>query len=305
MAGDQYLPGGFSMESHREEGPKQGWRKTVAKVIPIGKSAAEKEYDHDIFLINKQLRYPRVVGVAGFKGGTGKTSTVVCLGSTIGEHRATGAVVGVDADEHGTLPMRMRGQRVSDVKSFAADTAVNTPSDMRSHMMSNTHRFSVLGSSAAHAADPLSADEYTTALEKIKKFADVSLILVDMDTSAASPSYESVMHSLDALVLVTAPTMESARLGQEMLSWIREHDLGGLLSRTTVLINHHTPTKSYVNLDEVIAYFQGQEKLKVYRVPWDEHLAEAGPVSLSLLNKGTRRRFVRVAAHVVNSLPAS
>jgi MinD-like ATPase involved in chromosome partitioning or flagellar assembly len=273
--------------------------------VPVGKGETEKEYDRDISLINKQLRYPRVVGIAGFKGGTGKTSCAVCLGSTIGEHRSVGLVIGIDVDENGTLPMRMKGQQISDVKIFASDDAVNTPSDMRSHMMNNLHRFSILGSSLSQVSPPLSSAEYRQALDKIKKFADVSLILVDMDTSAASPAYEEVMKSLDALIVVVAPTMESARLGQEMISWVREHDLGGLLDRTIVLINHNSPSKSHVNVDEVITYFKGKEKLRVLRVPWDDHLAEAGPVSLNLLNKTTRRRYVRLAAMTVESLPTA
>jgi MinD-like ATPase involved in chromosome partitioning or flagellar assembly len=294
----------FTLDQRRKEGPQQGWRSVVARMgMNIDKSQAEKEYDHDIDLINKQLRYARVVGVAGFKGGTGKTAATVCLGSTIGEHRSTGEVVGIDADENGTLARRMKGTQPSNVKAFAADDRLLTTNDVRAHLMVNDHRFSVLGSSTSPTAYPLIPEEYEVAVDRLKD--DYSIVMVDMDTSAASPAYETIMDSLHALVLIIAPTLESVSLGQNMVAWLRERDLGDVLSRTLVLINHQSPAKSHVNLEQVVAHFRDREHLKVLEIPWDEHLAEAGEVNLDLLNKPTRRQFVRAAATIIDSLPSS
>jgi MinD-like ATPase involved in chromosome partitioning or flagellar assembly len=89
------------------------------------------------------------------------------------------------------------------------------------------------------------------------------------------------------------------------VAWLRERDLGDVLSRTLVLINHQSPAKSHVNLEQVVAHFRDREHLKVLEIPWDEHLAEAGEVNLDLLNKPTRRQFVRAAATIIDSLPSS
>jgi MinD-like ATPase involved in chromosome partitioning or flagellar assembly len=86
---------------------------------------------------------------------------------------------------------------------------------------------------------------------------------------------------------------------------MRARGLTELHKRTIVLINHQSPAQPYLDLDETVNHFRNNESLEVSEIPWDDHLAEAGPINLDLLNKATRRQFVKVAARLVDSLPAS
>lgn len=301
-AGDRGADRSFTLQSQRKEGPQQGWRAKLHRMhIPVGKSAAEVEYDLDISKINKVLRYPKAIGFAALKGGVGKTVCAMSIASTIAAHRQKGEVVALDTDHSGSLARRVRGDQISDIKRFVADEQLYSANDVKAHMQSNHHRLSVLGSSREPLATALTPEEYLRALEVLQ--AGHLFTIVDMDHSAASPAYETVMRSLDALVVVTATSLDSAEASQDIMDWLRARKLNELLTRTVVLINHQSPAKPHLDLDATVSHFRNSEQHEVLEIPWDEHLAEAGPINLDLLNKTTRRQFVKVAAMLVDSLP--
>ncbi len=294
----------FALQDERREGPRQGLRAALHRLhLPVGKSAAELAYDRDIALINKAVRYSKTIGFATFKGGVGKTTCCLCLASTIAEHRTKGEVVAIDTDDRGSLARRVRGDQHSDIFQFVADPDLQTPNEVKSHMMSNAHRLSVLGSSSSGLANALQPLEYIRALEILQN--NHLFVCVDMDTSAASPAYETIMHSLDALVLVISTSLDSAEAGRDLREWIRARDLQHVAANTLVLINHQSPAKPFLDLDGTASYFRNTESCEVLEIPWDEHLSEAGPVSLDLLNKGTRRQFVKAAATILEMLPST
>ncbi|MDD4865811.1 MAG: nucleotide-binding domain-containing protein [Mycobacterium sp.] len=295
---------GFTLQNQRREGPQQGWRGALHRMhVPIGKSRSEIDYDLDIARINKVIRYPKVIGFASPKGGVGKTVCAMAVASTIAAPRHKGEVVAVDTDHAGSLARRVRGEQTSDLKAFVSDDRLTSVNDVKSHMQSNHHRLSVLGSSRSPLAKPLTPEEYTYALRCLQ--AGHLFTIVDMDTSAATPAYETIMASLDALVVVTATSLDSAEASRDMMDWIRARGMSELSTRTIVLMNHQSPAKPHLDLDATVSHFKNTENHEVRAIPWDEHLAEAGPINLDLLNKATRRQFVNVAALVVDSLPSS
>jgi len=292
----------FVLESRRKEGPTQGWRGALNRIhIPVRKSVAEQAFDNDIATINRTFRYSKTIGIAAFKGGVGKTTCALCLASTVAQHRTKGEVVAVDTDDRGSLARRVHGEQTSDIKRFAADPYLYTPNEVKSHMMSNSHRLGVLGSSQSPLANALSPEEYTQAQQILQN--NHLFVFVDMDTSAASPAYETIMHSLDALVLVTSTAIDSAEAGRSMREWLRARSLHDLAAHTLVLINHQSPAKPFLDLDNTANYYQNEEGCPVLEIPWDPHLAEASSVNLDLLDKGTRRQFVKASATLIGMLP--
>lgn len=292
----------FVLESRRKEGPSQGWRGALNRIhIPIRKSAAEQAYDQDIATINRTFRYSKTIGVAAFKGGVGKTTCALSLASTVAEHRTKGEVVAVDTDDRGSLARRVHGEQTSDIQRFAYDPDLRTPNEVKSHMMSNSHRLAVLGSNQSPRANGLKPEEYIRAQEILQ--STHLFVFVDMDTSAASPAYETIMRSLDALVLVTATSIDSAEAGRSMRDWLRARNLHDLAAHTLVLINHQSPAKPFLDLESTASYYQNNESCPVLEIPWDPHLAEASSVNLDLLDKGTRRQFVKASATLIGLLP--
>lgn len=298
--------GDFAVESGRREGPQQGWRSVVSRMgIPVGKGPAELEYDHDIATINKRLRYRKTVGVAAFKGGVGKTSVTMCLASTVAAHRQDGGVVAIDTVARGSLAMRVKGEQPADghVKALAYDENLHTISDVRAHLMSNPHRLSVLGSHRDLVDEPLSPQEYLHALGQLHRHHEI--VFVDTEPSVATPAYSTIMASLDALILVVNPSRDSAIPGREVLPWLRAHGLSELAARTIVLLNHPSPAKPHMNEEVITNHFHNNERVEVLAIPYDAHLAEAGAISLGLLDKTTRRQFVSAAAILLDKLPAT
>ena len=298
--------GDFAVESGRREGPQQGWRSMVSRMgIPVGKGPAELEYDHDIATINKRLRYRKTVGIAAFKGGVGKTSMTMGLASTVAAHRQDGGVVAIDTVARGSLAMRVKGEQPTDghVKALAYDENLHTISDVRAHLMSNPHRLSVLGSHRDLVDEPLSPQEYLHALQQLHRHHEI--VFVDTEPSVATPAYGTIMASLDALILVVNPSRDSAIPGREVLPWLRAHGLSELAERTIVLLNHPSPAKPHMNEEVITNHFHNNERVEVLAIPYDAHLAEAGAISLGLLDKTTRRQFVKAAAILLDKLPAT
>lgn len=296
----------FGLESYRSEGPQQGFRAVLHRFhIPIGKSQAEIEYDKDIARMNKGMRYPKVIGVGNFKGGVGKTTASIAFGSTLAQHRAQGKVVVIDAASLGTLAKRVKNEerKLSDIKRFANDPNLGAINEIESHLLSNHHGVSVLGSGSPTDDDDLTPEEYLKALEHLKVW--YRFVIVDLDNSKANPVFETAMRSLDALVVVSSTARDGAGGAKDLLTWMRQHKMYDLYSHSIVLMNSLTPVKSALNIDQTISHFVNNEKRPVVEVAWDPHFAEAGPVNLDLLNKGTRRAFEVAVAKVVSSLPGT
>lgn len=299
----------FAVKGGRREGPQQGWRSVISRMgIPLGKGAAEIAYDHDIAMINKRLRYRKTIGVVAFKGGVGKTSITICLGSTLATHRQDGGVVAVDTVARGTLAMRVKEDHrdvSGDVRSLAYDPEADEANidAVHAHLLSNRDRLSVLGSRRDLIAEPLAPNEYLTALERLRRHH--KLVLVDTEPSTATPAFETIMESLDALILVVTPTRDGAVPASEVLPWLRARGLTELASRTIVLLNHQSPAKPHMDEESITHGFHKNEKVEVLKIPYDAHLAEASPISLELLDKNTRRQFVRAAAILLDKLPAN
>ncbi|MEB3022950.1 MULTISPECIES: MinD/ParA family ATP-binding protein [Mycolicibacter] len=292
--------------SGRREGPQQGWRSIVSRIgIPIGKGPAEIEYDHDIAKINKSLRYRKTVGICAFKGGVGKTSMTMCMASTVAAHRQEPGVVAIDTVARGSLALRVPGKQPAggSVQALAHDPNLHTISDVRAHLMSNPHRLSVLGSPRDLNAEPLIPEEYLQALEELQRHHEI--VFVDTEPSTATPAYDTIIESLDALILVVNPTHDSAVPGSEVLPWLRERGLTELASRTLVLLNCQSPAKPQVDEEAIANHFHNTEIVELLKIPYDPHIAEAGPISLALLDKDTRRVFVRAAAILLDMLPAN
>lgn len=274
-----------------------------------GKGRPEIEYDEDVRAINKFLREPKVIGFGALKGGVGKTSMTMSMASTISTHRNQGKVVAIDAGHAGTLKLRAKDvSKISDIRQMAYDPKLrklDRTSDVEAHLLSNPHGLSILGSSDGH--DPLTPAEYLAVLEILKRHYQI--IIVDMDNSGANPVMPAVLNSLNALVMVTAHAYDSANRSDLMFDWLRHYGKTDLIADTTVLMNQQSPAKTHLDMDATALHFASLKREEeedadrnVLGIPWDDHLSEAGPINLDLLQKHTRRQLVRGAARVVGGL---
>ncbi|SKU95147.1 ATPase involved in chromosome partitioning [Mycobacteroides abscessus subsp. bolletii] len=289
----------------RKEAPKQSWRAIASSRfhLPVGKGADEITYDNQIDQINKGFYSPRKVAVLSIKGGVGKTTMTTALGSTYAQHYRDGAVAAVDAAEGGTLYMRVKERRPGNIKAFAADPNLTNDSAVGYYLATNSHRLRVLRSAPEDPRNPLQPHEYLRAVDVLS--VGHRVIFVDMDPSMAHPCFQTILGSVDAMVLVTSTAADSIEKAKDLLAWMRLNNFGGLHDRTMVIINHQGSVKPNIDVAAEVLYFQKSEGRETLAMPWDDHLVEAGPVDLNLLNKGTRRQLVTAAAILANYLPTA
>lgn len=307
----------WSTEASEKTGPSQGWRGGLAKVgIKLAKSAKEAEYDRDVLRIQRKIAYPRNIVVVGLKGGVGKSTITVALGSTLSVHRNVSDVVAIDADTDGSLRRRMPKERnkavASDVRQFLRSINERTErplsgSEVQVQLYSNSAGLQTLVSAENVAEYRLSEDEYNGIISVLQ--GEYMINLVDTSPDRQAPAFTPALESAHAVVLVTVPNALSVDSAARFIA-IMQKDFKHLLTRTVLIWNDAAPGRNVaIDVDRTKAEFVRQLSAEndastcLVEVPLDQHLAAGGEINLSLLQKNTRRQFERAAALVMDKLP--
>lgn len=306
----------WSTEAAEQTGPRQGLRGGLAKIgIKLSKSRKEKEYDSDVLRMQRKLAHPQNVVVLALKGGVGKTTGTVSLGTTLATHRDVSDVVAFDTVTDGTLRRRMpkeKNQSVSsDVKRFLRSISERelTGSEIKVQLYSNAAGLQALVSPENVQPDEkLSGDEFNQILDALRKEHMVNLVDMSPDRSVAA--FWPAIQRAHALVMVTTPNSQSTETTMRLIQLIRESNYKHLLTRTVLLWNDAAPgTEVVIDVERSKSQFVRQLSPKnepsscLVEIPLDPHLSAGGAIDLSLLKKGTRRQFERAAALLMDKLP--
>jgi putative peptide zinc metalloprotease protein len=283
------------------EVPSAGWQRAVyrlsAHTVNPGPSPAEV-YRMDL---ERRLRVPiegshRVV-VMSRKGGVGKTTMTLALGSTFATLRGD-RVVAVDANPdagnlaHRVAPPNSRTitdllERVDDIASYA---------ELRSYVsQAPESRLEVLGSDD----DPrigmaLNRNAYHRLITLLDRF--YNLILLDTGTGILDSANQGLLMEADELVLVLRPGLDGGRAGALTLDWLDEHDYGELVAQAIVVINGVRRGLG-APLEPMVNHFT-RRCARVVTVPWDPSLETGAQTVISGLREDTRDSLVEMAAAV-------
>ncbi|WP_084483780.1 MinD/ParA family ATP-binding protein [Nocardia anaemiae] len=282
--------------------PRSGWRRAVHKasggMINPGESAADIVYRDLVDRVNQPVRGDYRIAILSLKGGVGKTTTTVGLGSTFSSLRGD-RVIAIDANpDLGTLAHRVPRQTRSTVRNLLEDQHITRYSDVRAHTSQAPSRLEVLASEQDPAvSEAFSEADYRQAISILQSFYNI--ILTDCGTGLMHSAMAGVLDMASSLVLVTSPAIDGARSASATLDWLDHHGYGKLVERTVVVVNASRRGASTVDLDQLRKLFLDRTRA-VQVVPFDDHLAEGAEIDLELVSKPTRRALLELAAMVAD-----
>jgi MinD-like ATPase involved in chromosome partitioning or flagellar assembly len=234
------------------------------------------------------------IAVLSLKGGVGKTTTTVGLGSTIATMRGD-RVIAVDANpDLGTLAQRGPDQVRSTVRDLLAHGEIARYSDVRRHTSQNASRLEFLGSARDPAvSEAFSETEYLDVHRVLDRYYNV--VLTDCGTGLTHSAIQGALNAASALVVVASPAIDSARSALATLDWLEHHGFGYLAAHTSVVINSPWAGDTSVDVSQLTKYFHGRVQ-NVVVVPYDDHLAEGGEIRLDRLSRKTRSAYTALAS---------
>jgi len=298
LTSDLLLPG-------KRATPDDGWRRTVYRasggLIRVGDSAASIRRRE----LEERARTPVAgghtrVAVLSLKGGVGKTTVTVGLGSTLASLRGD-RVVAVDGNpDRGTLSDKVRLQTSATIRDLLTNRAlVHRYADVRAFTSQAPSRLEILASDRDPGVSvAFSADDYRAVVGVLDHF--YSICLTDCGTGLLHSAMAGILELADQIVLVSSPSVDGARSASATLDWLDAHDYGDLVRGGVVVLSAiRRKSKSTVDLNRLEQHFAARCRA-VVRVPYDPHLEEGAEVELEMLNEETADAYLTLAALVAD-----
>lgn len=261
----------------------------------LGVSAAERGALDRREVIRTALPTMYQLGVISVKGGVGRTTLTGVLGSTFASMRSD-RVIAVDANPHfGDLANRIaRNGYGLTMRDLVHANDADLFSKVLGYTATNSADLSVLAAPWRNeVSDPLAGDEYDKAVDILRRH--FNLALVDTGTGIMDSATERVLASSTALLVVASTVFSAVNGAVATFNWLHAHGLQHLIAKSTVALVDLRPSQPDIDVDAVEQLFAGLHR-PTYRIPYDAHLAEGGPIDLRLLDKRTLGAVEHLAA---------
>lgn len=291
------------MYAPRIPAPRQGWRRAIYQgsghAVNPGPSATEQRRAE----LERRLRAPiagsRRVVVLSRKGGVGKTTIALALGSTFAMLRGD-RVIAVDANpDAGNLAHRVAPPQDCTITDVLRDLdSISSYAVLRGYTAQAVEsRLEVLASDD----DPrigmaLDRDDYHRLVGLLDRF--YNLILLDTGTGILDSANQGLLSEADQIVLVVRAGLDGGRAGALTLDWMDEHGFGDLVSRAVVVVNAQRHGAAPPDL--MRRHFEKRCQ-RVVTVPWDGALEQGALTDMSSLHRKTRDSLVDIAAAVADN----
>lgn len=270
--------------------------------INPGMSAEERRLQELVARIRQPVRGDYRIAVLSLKGGVGKTTTTMGLGSIFASVRGD-RVIAVDANpDFGTLSQRVSLQTRSTVRDLLLDPSIERYSDVRRHTSQATSRLEVLASERDPAAsESFNDEEYRAVARILQRFYNI--ILTDCGTGLMHSAMTGVLDLAHSLVLVSSAAIDGARSAAATLDWLSLHGHDHLVRNAVVVINLPREGSPNVGVQQLREYFLARCRA-VHIIPYDAHLSEGAEIDLHRLSKQAKRAYVELAATVADGFGA-
>ncbi|OYD68781.1 MinD-like ATPase involved in chromosome partitioning or flagellar assembly [Rhodococcus sp. OK302] len=288
--------------------PVGGWRKALyamsGRHLNLGNGTKDQRMLELTRQINQPLQGCYKVAVLSLKGGVGKTTTTVTLGSTFASVRGD-RVIALDANpDRGTLSQKVPLETPATVRNLLRDEAtIEKYSDVRGYTSQSRHRLEVLASDSDPAvSEAFSGEDYMRTVDMLEKF--YSIVLTDCGTGLMHSAMKAILDGSNSLIVISSGSVDGARSASATLDWLDAHGHSRLVANSVAVINAVRPGSGKVDLSRVIEHFE-QRCRSVQLVPFDPHLEEGAEVDLDRLRPSTRDALFELAAAVAQDFPRS
>lgn len=241
----------------------------------------------------------RIAGLS-IKGGVGKTTTIVGLGSILAELRGD-RVVAVDANPHqGTLASRAGRISAATVRDVLADPdALTRYPDIRALTSQAPSRLEVLASETDPAAASAFGDaDYRVVADVLARHYNIAL--TDCGTGLVDSVMTGVLDLVDQVVVPLLPSLDAVDLADGTLNYLDAHGHGDLVDSAVVVINAVPRRQPQIDLDQLEEALAHRVRA-VVRIPWDAHLHAGAVFDLDALARRTREAYLTLAATVAGA----
>jgi MinD-like ATPase involved in chromosome partitioning or flagellar assembly len=286
--------------------PRSGWRRALHRAsggrLNPGESRKQRDQEDLLALIRQPIAGDFRIAVLSIKGGVGKTTTTLGLGSALAMVRSD-RVIAVDANpDRGTLAERVVDSSTdSTVRDLLSDPDINRYADVRSHTRMAGSRLEVLASEQEPAVSEVFGEaDYRRTVDILRHYYNI--ILTDCGTGIMHSAMAGVLDLAHAIVLVSSPAMDAARSASATLDWLMQHGYSALVREAHVVLSSSRPGSAAMKLDRVYEHFEARCG-SIHHIPFDPHLAEGADIDFSLLNPHTYQAYLELAGAVAQKFP--
>ena len=277
---------------------QRGWRHWLYLLTRINMGPSPDEiYEMDLQArVRRNARDSYQIGVFGLKGGVGKTAVTVALCSALSRVRGD-RILAIDADpDGGNLADRAGRQSAATVSDLLSDKELSRYNDIRAYTSMNAANLEVLSSEEYSAARrEFNDDDWKAAVGVVSRY--YNLVLADCGAGLFTPSSRGVLSTVSGMVIVASASIDGARQAAVTMDWLRQNGYQDLLGRSCVVINHVTPGKTNIDVEDLVQQFERHVAPgRVVVLPWDKHIAAGTEIQLDLLSKTFQRRILELAA---------
>ncbi len=284
------------------EPPPSGWRRALFQVtrglVNPGPSAADRARRELVGRVKSPVAGCRRIAVVSRKGGVGKTTTTLMLGHTFASLRGD-RVIALDGNpDAGSLAYRVRRETSNTITGLLAHrNTINRYADIRAYTSQAPTRLEVVAADDdPRITDALVEQDFHTAVELLE--VHYNLVCLDTGTGVLESAAKGILQLADQIVVVTAPSLDSARTASSTLDWLQRNGHADLVQGAVAVVNSVRP-RSQVELARVVEHFEARCR-EVVQIPWDPHLEAGAESSLEQLREPTRNAYLQLAAAVAD-----
>ena len=286
----------------QSDAPRSGLRRLLFQLtgglVNLGPSPAELRERELSARVKAPVGGCRRIAVVSRKGGVGKTTTTLMLGHTFASLRGD-RVIALDGNpDAGSLAYRVRRETTNTIMSLLAHREqIERYADIRAYTSQAPTRLEIVAADDdPRITDALREQDFHTAVRLLE--VHYNLVCLDTGTGVLESAAKGILQLADQIVVVTAPSLDSARTASSTLDWLEQNSHGDLVAGAVAVINGVRP-KSQLELDRVQDHFAARCRA-VVRIPWDPHLDTGAESTLERLRPATRNAYLELAASVAD-----